>query len=418
MVLNEVHGGASAYVLATDLTGGAVAVTATDNASITATTDATASASGGSVFGTAPDDPASTALAINSTITTNEVVGSADAHILDSSVITNTGDVSVVATNSDTIAATTKSAVTVGGSGGGNAVGILMAFNSIGATVNNLLSLSVDAIAADNVLGTSSPATTTAYIKDSNVSSHGALTVAATSTEIITATLGNDTTSDAVAFVSAGGLTASATIGSNQVNATVTAYVDNGNSTGLLPANAQVTSVGAMSVNAIDSASITASSEMTSINTPVNDGGAGLINHYGDLVLNAYQYTEKSGTQTLNFGDKVWVGNGDGTGTIYRWMGTTQSLNLGSPDVRLHQSRILEATVAVGGGPGSRDRHHRRGGGRGAQQKGPDRRDAQSLSAVRLQQRRQLRLELRGECDHFLGEPYGPSLGYRVDHRR
>ena len=115
------------------------------------------------------------------------------------------------------------------------------------------------------------------------------------------------------------------------MQAKVTAYIDNGNSTGHLPANAQVTSLGAMSITATDGASINASSEMTSINTPVNDGGAGLINHYADLVLNAYQYTEKSGSQTLNFGDKVWVGNGDGTGTVYRWMGTTQSVNLLSP---------------------------------------------------------------------------------------
>ena len=87
-------------------------------------------------------------------------------------------------------------------------------------------------------------------------------------------------------------MTASGTIGSNEVLAAVTAYIDNGNSTTLRPANAQVTSLGAMSVSATDHASINASSEMTSINTPVNDGGAGLINHYADLVLNAYQYTE------------------------------------------------------------------------------------------------------------------------------
>ena len=108
-------------------------------------------------------------------------------------------------------------------------------FNTIGAEINNLLSLTVDAIAAADVLGSSTPATTTAYIQDSDVSSAAALTVQATSQEQITSTLGNDATADAVAFANASGTTSTATLTSNQIHAAVTAYVDNDNSSGLLP---------------------------------------------------------------------------------------------------------------------------------------------------------------------------------------
>jgi hypothetical protein len=321
VVVNDVHGGATAYVASTTISGaGSVAVTATDDATITATTDATASASGGTVFG---GQGSGSALAVGSTITTNQVVGNADAHVVDSSVTTATGDISVTATNTDTIAATTESSVTVGGNGSGSAIGVVMAFNTIGAEVNNLLSLGVDALVGQNVLGSNNPATTTAYIQDSNIHSGGALTVQATSTETVTSTVGNNTTADAVGFANANGFTVGITLGMNEIHAAVTAFIDNDNSTGNRPANATVQSAGAMSVSATDSSSDTASSDQTSTNTPLNDSAGGLINHYADLALNSYQYTDKSGTQNLNYGDKVWVddGTGNGTGSVYEYMG-------------------------------------------------------------------------------------------------
>jgi len=93
-----------------------------------------------------------------------------------------------------------------------------------------------------------------------------------------------------VAFANASGTTATATLGSNEIHAAVTAFVDNDNSTLLLPTGATVASTGAMSVQATDSASVTATTEMTSVNTPSNNGGASLINHYADLALNSYRY--------------------------------------------------------------------------------------------------------------------------------
>ena len=304
VVVNDVDGGATAYVLSTTLSSdGAVTVAANDNATILATINSTATADGGSVFGGLNSG---TVLAVNATIATNQVIGSATAYIEGSSVtttatpsdITNniSTDISVTALNSDTISATTQSSVTAGGNGSGTAVGIVLAFNAVGSAFNNLLSSTVNALLDQNVLGTYTPAITTAYIQDSNISSAGALTVSASSTEQVSGTIGDDATSDASAFANASGTTVDGMITSNVIEAGVTAYIDNDNSTGKLPNGATVTSVGAMSVTATDNSSDDANSEETSINTPSNDGGAGLINGYADLVLDSYQYTDQSGT--------------------------------------------------------------------------------------------------------------------------
>ena len=271
-------------------------------------------------------------LAVNATITTNEVIGSATATITDSSVTTTSGDLWVTATNSATITATTESSVTAGGT----AVGIMMAFNAIGDAFNNLLSNTINAVLGQNVLGTITPAVTSAYIQDSSISSAAGLTVAADSSEQVTSTIGNDTISNASGFANADGTTVDGMVSSNVIQAGVKAYIDNDNSTGHLPVGAAVVSAGAAVVSATDNSSDTANSEETSTNTPNNDAGAGLINGYANLVLNSYQYTDASGVQTLNFGDKVWVddGTGMGTGSVYEYMGpggTTNSSGATTP---------------------------------------------------------------------------------------
>ena len=82
MVVNEVHGGAYAIVQNSTVTGAAsLAVTALNNASIDATLNATATASGSGSF-----DSGGTTLAINGSISINEILGDADAHIVDSTV--------------------------------------------------------------------------------------------------------------------------------------------------------------------------------------------------------------------------------------------------------------------------------------------------------------------------------------------
>ncbi len=336
-VTNTVDGGATAFVTTSTLAaGGAFTVAASDTAQITANINATATASGGSVFGGANSG---TVLAVNATIATNQVIGSATADITNSSVTTTgtSSDISVTATNQSTIDATTQSSITAGGSGTGTAIGAAVAFNAIGVELGDIFLDTIDTILSGSFgLGTN-PAPTTAFIQDSTISSGGALTVTATSTEQITSTIGNDTTSDAQAFANASGTTADGMAAANFIQADVTAYVNNDND------GKHISSVGAMSVTATDNASDTASSEETSTNAPSNDGGAGLINGYANLALDSYEYTDQSGTQNLVFGDEVWVddGTGHGTGSVYQYMGPGV---LGTPD---------SVNLSTGNGPGN-----------------------------------------------------------------
>ena len=320
VVVNEVHGGANAVVQSSTVSGASLAVTALDNAAITATTNATATASGGSSFG-----GSSTTIAVNGSISINEILGDADAHIVDSTV-TTTGDVDVTATNSADIQASTMSAVSVTGTGTGVAVGVILADNTIGADFQDLLDSTVDTIAGGNVLGTSAPTETTAYIQDSSVDAGGALTVQSTSTETVNAAVGNTTLADVQPSDSSKSYSAGAVLSDNQILTSVTAYIDNGNSTGHEPAAATVGSAGATTVSATDTATITTSTTMTALGTPAATGPA---NDYASLAMSSYKYTDKSTNAdnkiTLNFGDQVAVQDPTtGSIVVYRYLGTTQ----------------------------------------------------------------------------------------------
>ena len=80
VVVNEVHGGAYAIVQNSAVSGDSLAVTAINNAAINATLNATATSSASSSF-------SSMALAINASISINEVLGDADAHVIQNSAV-------------------------------------------------------------------------------------------------------------------------------------------------------------------------------------------------------------------------------------------------------------------------------------------------------------------------------------------
>ena len=318
VVVNEVDGGAYAIVQNSTVFGASLAVTATNNATIDAT--ATAIASAGSSFG-----DSNTKLAVNASIAINEILGDADAHIVDSTVYTTSGDVNVTATNSADIEASTMSAVSVTGTGTGVAVGFIMAANTVGTGFQDLLASAVDTIAGGNVLGTSAPTETTAYIKDSSVNAAGALNVSSTSTETVNATVGNETLADIEPSDGARSYSAGAVVSINQILTSVTAYIDNDNSTGGRPAEATVTSGAALTVSATDDAGISASTTMTALGTPAASAAA---DEYAALALSSYKYTNRSTDSdhkvTLNFGDQVAVQDPTfGIISVYRYLGTT-----------------------------------------------------------------------------------------------
>jgi hypothetical protein len=91
VVLNEVHGGAYAIVQNSTLKSASLSVTSADDENIDATIDATATASGGSSFSSSGGSGSGTTLAVNGSIAINEILGDADAHVLDSSITTTSG---------------------------------------------------------------------------------------------------------------------------------------------------------------------------------------------------------------------------------------------------------------------------------------------------------------------------------------
>ena len=220
-------------------------------------------------------------------------------------------------------------------SSGGNSttVGVLMAFNTIGAQFLDLVDLAIDTLAGGNVVGTSAPTETTAYIHDSSLGTvaHpiGALSVTASSTESINATVGNSTFADAPPSGSSSkSFSASAVLTENQLLTSVTAYIDEDNN-----AHDTVTGTGAADVSATDNASIVATSTLTALGTPAATGPA---NDYAGLAIKSYKYTNFSAnnadtgatTVQLAFGDQVAVEQPDGSITVYEFMGTSGTVNL------------------------------------------------------------------------------------------
>ena len=326
VVLNVIDGGAYAIVQnGTNITGASLDVAATDSETITATIDATANASGGSSFSGA-DGSSGVSLAVNGSIAINEILGDADAHVIDSSVTTSAGDVDVTATGSSDIEASTSSAVTASSGGGQTvAVGVVMADNTIGSAFQNLLDLTVDTLAGGTVVGHAAPSATTAYILNSSIDAQGALSVAATSDETINAKVTNAATAAVEPSDGGGSYSASAVLTDNQIQSSTVSYIDNRGANA-----ATVSAGGALSVTALDKATISATSAMTALGT---QAAAGPANEYADLATAAYDYTDKSGVKTVKFGDKVAVQQSDGTIIVYQYMGSPSgtSLDLSKP---------------------------------------------------------------------------------------
>src|SRR5262249_4287987 len=136
VVRNDVRSDVQAFINNASVRGnaggtvgaGSVTVTAIEHAQISAVSDAAASASGGSAWGTGPT------LAVNGTIATNLVQSQANAYIKGSDVKT-TGDVALDAENISNIDAVILSATT----SGDKAVGVTLAFNTIGWQSQNIL---------------------------------------------------------------------------------------------------------------------------------------------------------------------------------------------------------------------------------------------------------------------------------------
>jgi hypothetical protein len=178
IVRNDVRSTVDAFIDNADVdAAGTVTVSASETATIRATTDSSVESDGGSIFG------GGTSLAVNGVIASNAVLSSAEATIVDSDITTTAGgDVDVTADNASIIAAEVTSSTKAFGP----AVGVTLAFNAIGMDTQNFLFDTVDALLGTSI-GDRDPAVVQARIANSDVDADGDVTVTATSETAISA---------------------------------------------------------------------------------------------------------------------------------------------------------------------------------------------------------------------------------------
>ncbi|MEA5569032.1 DUF4347 domain-containing protein [Anabaena sp. UHCC 0399] len=319
VVLNDVRSDVQAYITnATINAQGEIKVEAIENATLIAEADSSANASGGSAYGSG------TVVAANGIIATNTVLSAANAYITNSTITTTSGDLIVDAQNTSIIEAINKATTT----SGDTAVGVVLAFNTIGWNPQNLLFNAIDALVNTNI-GTQQPAQVKAYIENSTANIQGNINIQAQGKTQLTATVSNESTSAASAIVNASGMSIGGILASNMVSSEVQAYIRSTTST-----NTNITATGDITINANDATGIKADTTLQAISSTSNDGGVSLANNLFNTLINEYQYTSKSGTQTVNQYDQVrlasdWSDSTQGTaGKVYQYIGSTPLANI------------------------------------------------------------------------------------------
>ena len=351
IVVNDVRAGVEAYIDQVDVTAeeGDINVSALENASIIATTDGTVVSSGGSALGDGES------LAINGIIATNLVQSVAKAYakgntLTASSTVPTFGNINIDARNTSRIDATTKGSV----QSGDTAVGVLLAFNSVGWKASNILFNAVDTLIGDpaisNAFDGAGQGSVTAYLEDVTVVADGDVTVSATSNSNITANLSNDATSAASALKGAEGKAVGVVLSSNKVNSITDAYIDN-SSTVVDPLNPDIDAQGSVIVTADDDSSIIADSTLKAESTVTNDFGLSAAADLADALLGSYQYTTNSGEQEVESGELVYIAStytdGDGEkGSVYRYLGPKATIDLGA--VNYDEPNILDDPAGSG----------------------------------------------------------------------
>jgi hypothetical protein len=290
VVRNDVRTDVQSFINNAEIVASYATITAHESAKIHATADSTAESSGGSAYGSG------TSIAANGIIATNLILSKANAYITGSLITTTTADLTIDAQNTSIIEATTKSVTT----SGDKTVGASLAFNTIGWEAQNLLFQAIDAIIGTDI-GDEKPAEVKAYIQDSNVTIAGNVSLNAESKAEITSNVTNDATSSASALVNASGMAVSGILASNMVSSLAQAYIESTDT------KAQVNVTGNITINSKDESDIIATNIMKAISTTTNDGGASIAAGLFNAVFDEYDYTSKSGTQTLSKNDKVRI---------------------------------------------------------------------------------------------------------------
>ncbi|KPA11264.1 repeat-containing protein, partial [Candidatus Magnetomorum sp. HK-1] len=318
VVRNDVRTNVKAFVNNTQFIAGVANISSKESAKIHAIADSTTESSGGSAFGSGQS------LAVNGVIATNQILSKANAYVTQSNV-TTTGDLTVDAQNISTIDATNKSLTTTGDT----AVGISLAFNTIGWESQNVLFNTLDALMGTDI-GNAQPAEVQAYIENSGLTIGGNLALTASNIAQLTASVSNDSTSAASALVNASGMAVSGVLASNMVSSLAKAYIHYTGTQGSTTVDGNTT------IFSTDDASITATTVMKAISSTTNDGGASILGGLVDSIFTEYDFSSKSGSQTIETGDVVRVASDHGSGGVvngyYRYIGAGSTIDLSTTD--------------------------------------------------------------------------------------
>ncbi|MGD8350341.1 MAG: hypothetical protein PVI79_13925, partial [Gammaproteobacteria bacterium] len=185
---------------------------------------------------------------------------------------------------------------------GADGTGVLLAFNTIGWESQSIFATGIDALLGTSI-GTPRTASVKAVIEDSHVDADGNIDLGAISKASITATITNEATAAASALLGASASSYSGILAANRVNSEALAYIDNADAA----AGDEILAGGGISILADDTASIHATTELEATSSSSNDGGAGILNSLAGALLDGYQYSSSSASQTLDFGDRVRV---------------------------------------------------------------------------------------------------------------
>ncbi len=262
VVRNDVRSDVESYVNNTTATAsGPLMIQALETAKINAVDTSTVKSDGGSVFGKNGNS-----VAVNGVIATNLVLSKADAYASNSD-LTTTGSntITVDAENTSQIDAEITNKTTASGP----AVGVTLAFNTVGWDAQNILFNTVDALTGTNI-GTETPAETKAYLSGTDIHAGGGVSVSATSNASINASIDSASTVLAANVGSSGGSTKAIAVGAvvamNKLSTRVKAYIENATVI-------DVTS-GDLGVSATDLSAINASVNTTSLSIAVSGNDA------------------------------------------------------------------------------------------------------------------------------------------------
>jgi hypothetical protein len=276
---NTVNRQVSAYLVSSTVSASSLAVLASSAGTLSVSLESMAVA-GGKSEPSAEGSGGSFQMAFGGTLAWNQLNGKTQAYVDNSTVEATDGDVMLQAVNSTAMNAQSKAGTAVSNSSGA-AAGASLAFNAVGWDMGNIAAAGLNSLLGTDI-GTESPLQTLAYLRGSDVTASGDVSVLAQDELALDAHISN--ASDVIAGDAASGMSVGAAmiLASNRVRSETRAYAD-GKKRLEGAAQATLDVGGGLTVSATDDASITADVAMSA---NVDSGSGGAVAAGGVFSLN------------------------------------------------------------------------------------------------------------------------------------